>query len=163
MMMQPAPMMAPPNTPAPPRFPTGSQPIAAAGQAQPQPAPASLPPAYLPPAAPRPTVRLQSEDEAPPQAPPPSPLTLPSPEQLGIVGNAVAEATVDWTAVHRRLDALGATCFHMEKTTTGCCKVTCLLPAAQPGRQQHLEAQAASKAEAVQLVLERAEQVARQR
>lgn len=96
-----------------------------------------------------------------PSPAPVSPLALPSPEQLGIVGNAAPEATVDWTAVHRRLDTLGATCFHMEKTATGGCKVTCLIPAAQPGRQQHLEALAASKAEAVRLVLEKAEESVR--
>jgi hypothetical protein len=151
-------MMQPPGTPAPPRFPTGNQPLAGTGQARPQAAPPSRPVV-----APPPIVRLQSEDETAPSPAPVSPLALPSPEQLGIVGNTAPEPTVDWTAVHRRLDTLGATCFHMEKTATGGCKVTCLIPAGQPGQQQHLEAQAASKAAAVQLVLERAELTCRSR
>ncbi|MBL8793045.1 MAG: hypothetical protein JNM56_04010 [Planctomycetia bacterium] len=110
---------------------------------------------------------MQSDDETPPPAvvaapPAPSPLVMPSPEQLGIGGGGVApESPVDWTAVHRRLDALGATCFHMEKTAAGGCKVTCLIPTRQPGRQQHLEGHAASKAEAVRLVLEKAEEAIR--
>src|SRR5262245_26241186 len=55
-------------------------------------------------------------------------LQLPSPEQLGLHHSApTAAKTVDWTAVHQRLDRLGATCFHMEKLERGS-RVTCVLP-----------------------------------
>jgi hypothetical protein len=91
-------------------------------------------------------------------------LTLPSPEQLGIGSARLADSPgIDWTAAHNRLDRLGTVCFHMEKLKQGGCRVTCLLPTAESGRIHHIDAEAATEAEAVRLALERAEGWAAQR
>jgi hypothetical protein len=89
---------------------------------------------------------------------------MPTPEQLGLapVRPAAAVADTDWAAVHRRLDRLGATCFHLEKATGGT-RITCLLPTAQAGRSHRVEAQAASEGDAVRLALDQAEEWARQK
>ncbi|MCI0456012.1 MAG: hypothetical protein L0Z62_03410 [Gemmataceae bacterium] len=70
--------------------------------------------------------------------------------------------SLDWTAVHRRLDLLGATCLHLEKLPQGGCRFTCLLPTTQPSRNHRIETQAASEAEAVRLALQKAEEWAGQ-
>jgi hypothetical protein len=149
-------MMMPPQQgyPAPPVFP-GNAPIAFNNpqnqMAPPQQAPASQQ---------RPLFRGSMQDEAPPPPPPPPApvrLTAPSPEQLGIGSTPAGANDIDWGAVHRRLDQLGATCFHVERLAGGA-KVTCLLPTAQAGHNRHVEAQANSQAEAVRLVLDKAEQ-----
>jgi hypothetical protein len=123
---------------APPRFPAA-------------PAPANSAPAR--------TIRGQSPDEPPPPRDiRPTVLTLPSPEQLGISISS-SETAIDWTAVHRQLDRLGISCFQLERLANGW-HVICLVPTAQPGRQQRIEAEAVTKAEAVRLVLNRAEESA---
>jgi hypothetical protein len=117
----------------------------------------------------RPVFRAKGPDDPvpPPVAPAPvnaAPLILPSPEQLGIArSDKAAPAAVDWTAARRRLDQVGATCFHLEKLTTGGYRFTCLLPTAQAGRNHHVEAVAASEAEVVRLALEQSEQWAANR
>ena len=114
------------------------------------------------PASPRPIIRLQAEDEPRPPARPaipetrPTRLALPAPEELGI-DSAPASVATDWAAVHRRLDELGATCFHLDKVADGGYRVTCLLPTGQPSRTHRVEAQAASEATALALALERVE------
>jgi hypothetical protein len=89
-------------------------------------------------------------------------LQLPSPEQLGLTANAVAASVprLDWSAIHQRLDQLGATCFHLEKLARGC-RVTCLLPTAQADRSHRIEAEAATEAEAVAIAVTQAESWAR--
>ena len=154
-MLGGTPMFAPPQfiqqpmqmQPAPPRFPTGQ--TLADGRVS-QPAAASPPPR---------TVRGQAPDEVSDLHP--VQLVLPSPEKLGIALPRSAEAAIDWAAAHRRLDQLGATCFHLERSTTGGCKVTCMLPAAQPGRSRQIEAQGRTQAEAVRAALDQAEAWAR--
>lgn len=127
----------------------------------PQAAPTSAP-AALQQAKPRPIVRAQAADEPPPapQAPVPSRviLTLPPPEQLGITSSAAADT--DWTATHRKLEQLGVTCFQLDRQSGGC-RVTCLMPTGQPGRNRRIEVQAATVAEAVRLLLEQTEQWAK--
>src|SRR5262245_36650312 len=105
MMSLPQFVQPAPRQPAPPRFPTGQTPVASAGSAASQSAVANQPP-------PR-TVRGQSPDE--PGDNRSTSLVLPPPEQLGIVAVKNTEAAVDWAAAHRRLDQLGATCFHLER------------------------------------------------
>src|SRR5262249_47909043 len=87
---------------------------------------------------PRPVVRAQSADEAPPASG--SGLTrdnsvalrIPSPEDLGIgLGQRPAAAEVDWGAFHGRLNQLGATSFQTRRTPEGGYQVTCLLPSRQ--------------------------------
>jgi hypothetical protein len=88
-----------------------------------------------------------------------TPVRLSSPEALGLTGTKPVEtANVDWTAVHHRLDQLGAACFQVERLPKGSCKIICLLPTSQPGARHRIEAQAASEAEAVRLTLAQAEE-----
>jgi hypothetical protein len=79
---------------------------------------------------------------------------MPTPEELGVASVQRPEnATIDWAAVHDRLDHLGATCFHLERMPQGACRITCLLPTDQPGRSHRIEAVASSEADAIQGIL----------
>jgi hypothetical protein len=79
---------------------------------------------------------------------------MPPPEQLGIA----APGAIDWAAVHQRLDRLGVTCFQMDRPVSGGCHIVCLVPSRQPGQHRRVEAQAATQAEAIRVVLDRAEE-----
>jgi hypothetical protein len=110
--------------------------------------------------APRPIVRAKSEDE-------PSPsqrqghisqlVSIPSPEELGVSAakSAAASVELDWAAVHRRLQELGAD-FLRQRLPQGGYRFTCLMPTNQPNRLHRVEAEAATEAEAVQLALNQA-------
>jgi hypothetical protein len=128
---------------APPRFPnpTPSAPLANAA-----------PTNQLPPRA----IRGQMPDE--PANPQPNPIRVPSPEQLGIVAPNPATANPDWTG---RLQQLGVSSFHFVNLPGGAWQVICLVPGQQPGHHQRLEAEAATPAEAVRLVISKVEQTAR--
>ncbi len=113
---------------------------------------------------PRRIVRAQQPDEPTPtrqmvSAPErPLALSIPSPEALGVSSCKLADAQpVDWTAVHARLDLLGATCFHLERFAQGGCRITCLLPTSQQGLTHRIDAQAATESDAVRLTLAKAE------
>jgi hypothetical protein len=82
-------------------------------------------------------------------------LSLPPPEQLGIVAAKVADLSGDWTA---RLERLGASSFHFLNVATGRWRVICLVPTSQAGHHQRVEAEAATPAEAIRIVLDKAEQ-----
>jgi len=115
------------------------------------------------PSQPRPIFRAQAEDEPTPARPRsnprPAPLSMPSPEELGVLRNRVQESqAVDWTGVHVRLNQLGAICFHEEKSSPGTFRINCLLPTAQAGRMHHIEVQADSEAGAVRALLAKAEE-----
>jgi hypothetical protein len=87
------------------------------------------------------------------------PLSIPTPEQLGIAPAASTKgADLDWTDAHRRLESLGAVGFHLDHLEAGRCHFACLLPTRQPGLTHRVEADAATSAEAVRLVLGQAEQ-----
>lgn len=153
MMMTPPPqyVQQPPTAVPPPRFP---------GTPAVNPAPAPRLSRGVAPEAPPTPLRLVAAD------PPPAPLVMPTPEQLGISAAAkpaAPPAPLDWADVHRRLDRLGITCFHLEKLTPDACRVVCLAPTADPTRQQRIEATGANQAEAVQRALLRAEEWAAQR
>ena len=111
-------------------------------------------------ATPPPIIRGQRPDDpAPSERQPESkapPLALPPPEQLGI-GAASAPADIDWNAIHGQLRRVGATVYRSQQTAHGYC-FTCLLPTADPSRNQRIEATAATEAEAIRLALARAEQ-----
>ena len=142
----------PPQFPTQPRLPSRPPVVPANAGVQPsQPAMASLPP-------PR-TVRGQADDE-PVES---RPLVLPTPEQLGIAVPTTTASPIDWTAIHRRLDQMGATCFQLERPVGGGCRVTCLLPTGQANHSRRLEAQANTQAEAVRLVLDQAEEWAKRK
>ena len=94
---------------------------------------------------------------------PPS-LRMPTPEELGVAEVKRSEnPSIDWIAVHDQLDALGATCFHLERMPEGGCRITCLLPTRQQGRTHRIEAVAGSTADAVQLALAKVRQWAGER
>jgi hypothetical protein len=114
---------------------------------------------------PRPIVRAQNDDDGRPTPRPvaieqrPTPLQLPSPEQLGVsadstpAANAARPTAANWAALHQRLEQVGATCFHKERLASGLCRVTCLIPTGQPDRQRRIEVQAASEMEALDLTM----------
>jgi hypothetical protein len=81
-------------------------------------------------------------------------LNMPSPSQLGVDRLHVSE--VDWTEAHRRLVALGAECFCVEKLPEGKYRMVCILPVSQ-GRNHHIEARASTEAEAVSQVMAQCE------
>jgi hypothetical protein len=87
------------------------------------------------------------------------PLSIPTPEQLGIGPTVDSNRSdLDWTDAHRRLERLGAVGFRLDKLEAGGCHFACLLPTRQPGLTHRVEADAATSAEAVRLVLGQAEQ-----
>jgi hypothetical protein len=111
-------------------------------------------------------VRGQRPDdpiEPPPPARPREPIHIPPPEALGVAAARPADAGLDWAAVNRRLESLGAVCFQMNKLPGGGWHVTCLVPTGQPDRTQRIEAEAGERTEAVRLALEQAEQGAAKR
>src|SRR6266511_1649956 len=159
VLAQPPPGFVPGPQPATfvaPSSPPPSRPPAGAARAQ---APAA-------PAAPRPPViRTQGPDDLLPPPPPPRSapaaaprefVVLPPPEQLGVAARA-ADAGLDWTVVDRRLQALGAVCFQMNRLPQDRWRITCLLPTAQADHTHCVEAEADTKADAVRAVLEQAE------
>lgn len=119
--------------------------------------------------APRPIFRAKGPDE--PASPlamssqaTPMRLSIPTPEQLGVGQSPFQDGTrsdgtgLDWTAAHRRLERLGAVCFHMDKLESGACRFTCILPTRQPGITHRVEAEAATAPNAVASGLSQAEQ-----
>ena len=167
-MSQPVYLPSVPNYPvtsypaAPPMVPPGtwSGPAARAISA-----PASANAVRAPSAsAPRPIFRAKGPDDPAPAAAFSSsaarlPLSMPTPEQLGVAPALVrAEADFDWAAAQRRLDRLGVVCLHMDKLDNGNCRFTCILPTRQPGLTHRVEAEAATSQEAASLVLSQAEQ-----
>jgi hypothetical protein len=109
-------------------------------------------------------------DEAPakprPQPAAPRPrevVTIPSPEELGVTCTKPVETGIDWSAVNRRLDKLGATCFQLNQLPQGRWRVVCLLPTAQAEHSHRIEAEADAKPDAVRMTLEQAEQWAQKR
>jgi hypothetical protein len=113
------------------------------------------------PAAPRPIFRAKGPDDPAPTFPVATAtvrLSIPAPEQLGVAPPPIQDAAgLDGTAI-RRLERLGAVCFHMNKLETGACRFTCILPTRQPGLTHRIEADAVTADEAVGLVLGQAEQ-----
>jgi hypothetical protein len=110
----------------------------------------------------QPRFRAQMGDE-PERRLPPSPVTLPKPEQLGIRKPRPRENGLDWTDARRRLESLGAVTFQSTKLPEGGCRFTCLLPTDRANYNHRIEAEGATEAEAVRLGLERAETWARKR
>lgn len=147
------PQALPPAVGRPPAVPAGG---ATAWTPSP-PANRVVPPS---PAAPRPVVRAQSPEE-PKAFTRPAPLSMPSPEELGVSAGRRSAADADWTLARRRLNELGASCFQLEKLPGGGYRFVCLLPGSQSNRNHRVESEAASEAEAVRLALARAEQVIR--
>lgn len=95
-------------------------------------------------------------------AAPPSRLSMPSPEELGLVAPATKSAAVpacaDWPAARARLDKLGAVFYRLEKEQAGGFRFSCALPHAKGGAtQQQFEARAASEQDAIRLAMQQVE------
>jgi len=90
----------------------------------------------------------------------PTPLVIPSPEQLGVAAPPALprDPNLDWARIHKQLHELGAVTIHLETTADGGTRFVCHLATAEFGRTQAIEQTAATEAEAVRLVLTRAEQ-----
>lgn len=105
--------------------------------------------------------RAQSPDEPLskeiPVPPRPTPIAMPSPEQLGVAPAQADAGGFDWSGAHRRLDLLGAVACQRERLAQGGYRFTCVLPTTQADRTHRVEAVAASEEEAVRLALQRAE------
>ena len=115
------------------------------------------------PAAPRPIFRAKGLDEpVPPAALSTTAMTvrlsIPTPEQLGVSLTPIQDrAGLDWASAHRRLERLGAVCFHLDKLESGACRFTCILPTPWPGMTHRVESEATTAAEAVNVALSQAE------
>jgi hypothetical protein len=113
-----------------------------------------------------PVVRAKGDDDepSPPRQPPavadarPAPLSLPSPEQLGVArARADQPPPIDWNDIQRRLDRLGVVSLQEQKLLDGSDRVTCLLPVRPGGASHRVEAEGDSLAQAVGLALGRVE------
>jgi hypothetical protein len=107
---------------------------------------------------PRPLFRGKVDDPPAPRAIRSKAMTMPTPEELGILRAVPAHvAAVDWAGAHQRLTQLGATCFHLEKLPHGDYKFICFLPTPRPDCTHRVEVQGASEMEVVRLALEKSE------
>jgi hypothetical protein len=90
------------------------------------------------------------------------PLALPSPEELGVAPavtpSAPQAAKVDWNATHDRLQKLGGTAFQSAQLGDGSYRVGFVLRTNQADQVHHIEATAATEAEAGAVALGHAEQ-----
>src|SRR5262249_23620394 len=99
----------------------------------------------------KPEPSIQSRAEAPKL----EPLTLPSPESLGLAPKSAPK--VDWNAPLERLDRLGRIGHQVVQLDDGRCRVMLMMRTRQADQVQRIEATAATEAEAVSLVVARAE------
>jgi hypothetical protein len=126
------------------------------------PAQPPLPPAQFDPGSMR-EVRGVPRDDPEPRAvrmpiQAPKPVAIPSPEQLGVAPPPVArDSGLDWVGIRKQLHDLGVVSFQVEQTPDGGTHFVCHLATAEFGRTEAIEQQAATEAEAVRLVLARAE------
>jgi hypothetical protein len=87
---------------------------------------------------------------------PVGPVTIPTPEELGVASARTATADTDWLPGYRRLVELGACSFRIDRLAGGC-HIICLLPSGQAQVVHRIESQGPTEAEAVRLAVEEAE------
>ena len=89
-----------------------------------------------------------------------APLSMPSPEELGVTPTAPAAALVkvDWNETRDRLQRMGCVGFQTAKIGDGRHRVVVTLRTNRVDQEQNIEAVAATEGEAVVAVLARAEQ-----
>jgi hypothetical protein len=80
-------------------------------------------------------------------------ITLPPPEEMGIVSAKATKDSFDWSPVQRRFREAGATCIHVDFLPDGGCKVVSLLATENTNRNHRIEAQGLSEEETAQLAL----------
>jgi hypothetical protein len=141
-----------------------SQPVTWSRPAQVQAAPAAVDSSPRPAPAARQVIRAKGAEEPSPSQLPANvdaatALTIPSPEELGILPAPSAETNrLDWAQVHRDLERLATITYRLDKLPQGGCRFTCLLATSHPGLSHRVEAEAASEAEAVRLALDKAKE-----
>lgn len=154
-------MMPPGYVPMPPPGMQG-QPAFLAGQEPYN----QLPPSYnqLPPSYTQAPVRQQPvvrggppEEKAPVHQEPP--LSLPTPEKLGIAGQTpaapAAPSGVDWNAVHAYMKAIGVQEFGMERVPEDGYRFSVVMPTAEAGRSYRIDGAGSTENEAVRLCLDK--------
>ncbi len=88
----------------------------------------------------------------------PAKLTMPTPEECGLVPSKPS-AALDWAGARTRLDDLGATHYSLSKAAEGGFRFVCALPHPQDAtKQRQFEAHASNETEAITAVLKQAEQ-----
>lgn len=126
---------------------------------QPQWAPPTPPVAMARPAR---VFRGAMPDEAKPVVARPKPvpalLVMPAPEEMGIASRPAGAEKADWDTLHQRLDSLGARSIQLDRLPEGGYRFSCLLPTSQADRCHRVESTAETEVQAVQLVLQQAEQ-----
>jgi hypothetical protein len=89
----------------------------------------------------------------------PAKVGLPSPDELGVVPpGRTAAAIIDWNETRSRLDRLGAIGWQSTQLNDGRHRVAFVLRTKQADQVQHIEATATTEAEAVTAALARAEE-----
>jgi hypothetical protein len=107
-------------------------------------------------------IRGQEGTESARPASPPSKLSIPSPEELGLLKTPPPSAPranggVDWTTARDRLEKYGAVHYRLERADDGW-RFVCALPIPQkPNTQHQFEVRAASDQEAMAVLLQRVE------
>jgi hypothetical protein len=108
-----------------------------------------------------PAPRPQPAVASAPAAAKPELLHLPTPEELGIASEKSAPATeiraIDWSAVHTRLNRLGASCFLVQHPSSQLVRIISMFPQAE-NRIHRIESSAATEAEAVRLFIEQVDE-----
>jgi hypothetical protein len=89
----------------------------------------------------------------------PETLHLPSPEELGLASEKPAAdgGHADWTALHARLEQMGATCLQVQRPSSQLVRIVSMFPMAE-NRVHRIEASGATEAEAVRLFLEQVDE-----
>jgi hypothetical protein len=100
---------------------------------------------------PRQAVARGSRPEEPQRRLVPTPVRIPTPEELGVAPaqGRTAEEAVNWPAVFQRLRELKARGYASEPLASGQYRFRCLLPKVSGDGTEVVEAQAASEAEAI--------------
>jgi hypothetical protein len=105
------------------------------------PAPTYIPPRLESPRAPAPLLARGQKDSTPPA------VRIPTPEELGVAtSKVVSSEEVDWSMVERRIKAIGATGYSVDKTADGF-RFICQLPTGP------VSGRGTTKADAVRSVL----------
>lgn len=113
---------------------------------------------------PKVVIRGQQGDEKDrPPATEPARLSIPSPEELGLLKPQAASTTpasspLDWTMARDRLEKYGAVHYRLERASDGWCFVCAMPIPAKPNTQQHFEVRAGTDQEAMSVLLQRVEE-----
>lgn len=108
-------------------------------------------------------IRGQQGEETPQRlASQPAKLSIPSPEELGLLKPAPTSATpasgsMDWTTARDRLEKYGAVHYRLERAGDGWCFVCAMPNPLKPNTERQFEVRAATDQEAMSLLLQQVE------